>query len=642
VTPDLIPRSVLFGNPDHMSPSVSPDGSRLGYVAPEDDVLNVWVGPLDGSAPAQAVTHDRDRGVRTYAFSHDDRHLLYLQDTAGDESWRLYVLDLETGDTRLATPGEGVQAQILAHNRWHPGTVLIGLNDRDPQLHDVHALDLATGELTLVAQNPGFVTWLVDSDLRLRGAITMDADGGAQVLLRSELPAGVAAGPDPAASDQASYSLYLEIPPDDAASTDVIGFTRAEPDSDGRPGPGAMLLLSSIGTNATRLERHDLVTGERTALAGDTEYDVAGVWQHPETLEAQAVEYLRERQEILPLDDSLAPDLDALDDLTAGTGPLDGEISVGRRERSDRWWTVSVSPSDGPVRFFVYDRTARQARHLFPHRAELVGRTLAVMEPFSFTARDGLTVHGYLTFPPGAGRRELPAVLNVHGGPWARDTWGFDPEAQWLANRGYACVQVNFRSSTGYGKAFMNAGDKQWGAAMQDDLTDAVAHVVGQGWVDPARVGIYGGSYGGYAVLAGAAFTPDLFRCGVDIVGPSNLVTLLASVPEYWRPMIAMMYRRVGNPQTEPELLRERSPLSAVDKIRIPLLVVQGANDPRVKQAEAEQIVAALTEKGLPHEYLLFDDEGHGLAKPQNRERFYARAEAFLAEHLGGRVEPPA
>jgi dipeptidyl aminopeptidase/acylaminoacyl peptidase len=601
---------VLFGNPDHVSPSVSPDARRLGWVAPLDGVLNLWVQPLDGSSPARALTHDQDRGVRSYAFCHDDRHLLYVQDKDGDESWRLYLLDLDDPDApaRLVTPGEGVQARIVAHNRWHPGQVLVALNDRDPQLHDLHRLDLATGELTLVAENPGFADWLVDADLVVRGGAAMTPDGGVTVLLGRD----------------GQYEPYLQVPPDDAASTNVLGFVR-----DG----SALLVLSSLDGNATRLERHDLATGERTVLAADEAYDIGGVWLDPATLEPQAVEFERERQDVVLLDESLRGDLDRLRALG------DGDLGVGRRERGDRLWVVSVSPSDGPVRYYVYDRSTGEARFLFAHRAELEGRPLAPMEPFSFVARDGLTVHGYLTFPPGVERRSLPAVLDVHGGPWVRDTWGFDAEAQWLANRGYVCVQVNFRGSAGYGKAFLNAGDKQWGAAMQDDLTDAVEHVVAQGWVDRDRVGIYGGSYGGYAVLAGAAFTPEVYRCGVDIVGPSNLLTLLASVPEYWKPVIAMMYRRVGDPEHEPELLRERSPLFAVEQIRIPLLVVQGANDPRVKQAEAEQIVAALRDKGLPHEYLLFGDEGHGLAKPQNRETFYARAEAFLAEHLGGRVE---
>jgi dipeptidyl aminopeptidase/acylaminoacyl peptidase len=281
---------------------------------------------------------------------------------------------------------------------------------------------------------------------------------------------------------------------------------------------------------------------------------------------------------------------------------------------------------------------------MFEHQPSLSRYQLAKMEPFSFAARDGLVIHGYATFPVlssqgPSGAAGLPTVVNVHGGPWARDAWGFDPEAQWLANRGYLCVQVNYRGSTGYGKAFVNAGNKEWGAAMHDDLLDAVDHVVAKGWADRDRVGIYGGSYGGYAALVGAAFTPDVFRCAVDIVGPSNLKTLITSIPAYWAPMVAQFHTRVGNPETEEDFLWSRSPLSKADQIRIPLLIAQGANDPRVKQAEAEQIVAALTANGIEHEYLLYPDEGHGFAKPENRLSFYAAAERFLAHHLGGRAE---
>jgi dipeptidyl aminopeptidase/acylaminoacyl peptidase len=287
----------------------------------------------------------------------------------------------------------------------------------------------------------------------------------------------------------------------------------------------------------------------------------------------------------------------------------------------------------------VYQRPHRRGRYLFNTRPALEGYTLAPMEPIRLTARDGLTVHGYLTLPPGIAPRLLPLVLNVHGGPWHRDVWGYDPEAQWLANRGYACLQINFRGSTGYGKAFLNAGNREWGGKMQDDLSDAVHWAVGRGIADPARVAIYGGSYGGYAALAGATFTPDLFRCAVSVVGPSNLMTFINSIPPYWSSYRAMLHQRVGNPDTEPEFLRSRSPLFHVDRIRIPLLIAQGANDPRVKRAESEQIVEALKAKGLDYEYLLFEDEGHGFAKPENRLRFYAAAERFLARHLGGRAE---
>ena len=612
--PPLVPRAVLFGNPDKLSPELSPDGTRIGYVAPDEGVLNVWVGPADASEPAQPVTWDRDRGIHTYSFLHDDVHLMYAQDTGGDENWRLFLLDLYTGKSSPITPGENVHAQMLAHNRWHPTTMLVGLNADNPQLHDVYRVDLTTGEMTKEVENPGFAAWLIDNDLVVRGGYAMTPDGGMTLVLRNE----------EAAEGDDAWTPFLEIPPEDALGTGILAFAR-----DGR----RLLAVSSIGANASRLQWIDLESGATADIAGDDAYDVSGVWLHPETLEPQAVVFAKDRNEVVLLDETLSDDLELLQSLG------DGELGVSRSERSDRRWLVSVAPSDGPTAYYTYDRDSQEATFLFHHREALTEYELATMEPFQFTARDGLEVHGYMTFPPGLERAGLPAVLNVHGGPWARDIWGYHYEAQWMANRGYACVQVNFRGSTGYGKAFTNAGDKQWGAAMHDDLVDAVEHVVKQGWVDPDRVAIYGGSYGGYAALVGATFTPDTFRCAVDIVGPSNILTLIETIPEYWQPQIALFHQRVGNPKTERDLLWSRSPLSRVDDIRIPVLVAQGANDPRVKQSEAEQIVAALGEKGLPHEYLLFADEGHGFAKPESRERFYAAAERFLAEHLGGRTE---
>jgi dipeptidyl aminopeptidase/acylaminoacyl peptidase len=607
----LVPRSVLFGNPERTAASISPDGTRLGFVAPVDEVLNVWVAPIDDLDAARPVTHDRGHGVQVYRFAHDDRTLLYLRDTEGDENWRLYTLDLETGESTLRTPAEGVTAALMGHNRWNPTTVLVGLNADNPQLHDVYSLDLPTGELTKVEDNPGFAGWLVDSDLQVRGGAAMTPDGGAVIALRE---------PD------GSYAPWRQIGPQDVATTSVLGYTR-----DG----SAMLLISSLDVNAGRLVRLDLATGEETVLAEDPVYDVGGIVTDPETLEPLSVVFSKDRDEWVHLDPVFGAEVDEL------RGRLRGDIGIGR-DRANRTWLVTETLSDGPVRYHRYDRDTRDLRLLFVHKPALEDYRLAPMEPFAFTSRDGLTIHGYLTYPVGVDRRDLPAVLDVHGGPWARDEWGYNAEAQWLANRGYVCVQVNYRGSTGYGKEFLNAGDRQWGAAMHDDLLDAVAHLADSGGVDPDRVGIYGGSYGGYAALLGAAFTPDVFRCAVDLVGPSNLITLISSVPEYWKPQIALFHTKVGNPETEADFLWSRSPLSRVDDIRIPVLVAQGKNDPRVKEAEAQQIVDALQAKGLPYEYLLFPDEGHGLVRPENRERFYAAAERFLATHLGGRSEDTA
>ena len=617
---ELIPREVLFGNPERVSPQISPYGSQLAWIAPRDGVLNVWVAPIGASGAsgvdwdaATVVTDDTDRGIRMFAWARDGRHLLYLQDTGGDENWRLYDVDHQTLARRDLTPFDGIQARLIATRKSHRDEVLVGINRDNPQLHDVYRLSLTSGELVKLIENPGYAGWLADEDMVVRGAIAPLPDGGFDLLVRD--------------SADADWRTLLTITADDVAASNVLAFS-----GDGT----SLLVISSLGTDTGRLSTIDLATGETQVLLEDSEADVAGAMLHPDTKAPQIVEVLKDRAEYHVLDPSVEADFKAIRALHPGDPQPAG------RDEADTTWLVAFDDDAGPVQYFSYDRASRTGSFLFSARPELSRYDLVRMEPFSFKARDGLTVHGYATFPSGSsgsGRSGLPTVLNVHGGPQARDAWGWDPEAQWLANRGYLCLQVNYRGSTGYGKSFVSAGDREWGAKMHDDLLDAVQYAVDQGWADPDRVAIYGGSYGGYAALVGAAFTPDVFCCAVDIVGPSNLQTLLETIPPYWKPMAAALYKRVGNPETDQEFLWSRSPLSRVRDIRIPLLIAQGANDPRVKQAESEQIVAALADAGIEYEYMLFPDEGHGFAKPENRLKFYAAAERFLARYLGGRFE---
>jgi dipeptidyl aminopeptidase/acylaminoacyl peptidase len=612
---ELIPRETIFGNPERVSPGISPDGTRLAWIAPRDGVLNVWVAPagpagIDWDA-ATVVTDDTDRGIRVFTWARDSRHLLYLKDAGGDENWRLYDVDLATMERRDLTPYEGIQARIIASKKSHPGEVLVGMNRENPQLHDVYRLSLSSGSLVKEITNPGYAGWLADEDMVVRAALAPLPDGGFDLLVRDS-------GSDP------QWRTLLTIAADDATSSDALSFT-----GDG----SGLLLISTDGSDTGRLVRVDLATAAVTELLADPAADVAGATLHPDTREPQIVEVLKDRAEYHVLDPSVEADFKAIRELHRGDPDLID------RDDADATWLIEFTDDAGPVRYYSYDRASRTGSFLFDARPALARYELSAMEPFSFKARDGLVIHGYVTFPAGGGRTGLPAVLNVHGGPQVRDVWGYHPEAQWLANRGYLCIQVNYRGSTGYGKSFVTAGDHEWGGKMHDDLIDAVGYAVAQGWADRDRVAIYGGSYGGYAALVGAAFTPDVFRCAVDIVGPSNLKTLLETIPPYWAPMRAQLYKRVGNPETDPDFLWSRSPLSRVSDIRIPLLIAQGANDPRVKQAESEQIVAALEAAGIDHEYMLFPDEGHGFAKPENRLKFYAAAERFLARHLGGRFE---
>lgn len=619
---ELIPRDALFGNPERANVQMSPDGRYLSWIAPLDGTLNVWVAPADDPSAARAVTRDTARGIRSYFWSYLPDTLLYLRDTGGDEDFHLYAVDLRSGAARDLTSYGKTTARVVGVSRRHPGTVLVGMNDRDPQWHDLYRVDLASGERTLVEENTGQIgEYVADADYRLRFATRSRPDGGIDLLRR--------AGDD--------WEKYDEIPFEDGLSTGYAGLT-----DDG----STLYLRESRGRNTSALFAIDTATGERRLVHEDARADVGGGLADPATGEVQAVSVNYLREEWTVLDDAIRADLERI----AAIGP--GEASINTRTLDDRTWIVAYSAAESPVEYYRYDRDGHgngELTHLFSGRPALAGKPLVPMWPLELESRDGKTLVSYLTLPAhadadGDGKADspVPLVLLVHGGPWARDAYGYSGWQQWLANRGYAVLSVNYRGSTGFGKDFTNAGDGEWAAGMHDDLIDAVQWAVESGTTTADKVAIMGGSYGGYATLVGLTFTPDTFACGVDIVGPANLNTLLSTVPPYWASFYKQLVRRMGDPETEEgrAWLTERSPLTRVDAIRRPLLIGQGANDPRVKQDESDQIVNAMTAKGIPVTYVLFPDEGHGFARAENSKAFNAVAEGFLAQCLGGRAQP--
>jgi len=608
--PPLIPREILFGNPERANPQLSPDGQYLAYIAPDEkNVLQVWLRTV-GQEDDRQLTADEKRGIRMYFWTYNAAQLIYLQDSDGDENFHLYLVDISSNNVRDLTPFPGVKAQPVDLDHNFPNEVLVALNLKDRQKFDVYRINLKTNAVDFDTDNPGnIVGWTADAQFQVRSAIAAMPDGGLDLLFRE-------------ATDK-PWNTLRHWGPDDEGH--AVGFSE-----DGQ----TLYIVGSHEANAQRLIALNLTTHEETVMAEDDQYDVGGIMMHPVKRIIQAVSFDRDQQEWQILDTSIADDFEAI----AKVRP--GEFRIGSRDLADKNWLVSYLTDDGPVYYYAYNRESKTSTLLFSNQPKLEGLSLASMQPMSYQAQDGLTIHGYLTTPVGVPAKNLPAILLVHGGPWARDTWGYNPVVQWLANRGYAVLQVNFRGSTGYGKAFVNAGNREWAAKMHDDLLDAVNWLVEQGIADPQKIAIMGGSYGGYATLVGLTFTPEVFAAGVDIVGPSNLITLMQSIPPYWAPMKAMFAHRLGDLDTEEEFLKSRSPLFFADRIQKPLLIGQGANDPRVKQAESEQIVAAMHKAGKPVEYALYTDEGHGFARPENRLHFYAIAEEFLAKYLGGRAEP--
>ncbi|MFG6413175.1 S9 family peptidase [Roseateles sp. DC23W] len=616
----LIPRTALFGNPVKAGAQLSPDGQWLSWMAPVNGVMNVWVAPADKPDAAKAVTDSKDRPIPGHFWSGNSEQLLFVKDNAGDENFRLYGVDVKTGAQRDYTPFDKVRVRMIGGSRKRVDEVLVGINNRDPRWHDVHQLNLKTGELKLVMKGDGFAGFETDDDLQVRLGARPNAAGGTDYFQVK----------DGAVADKPFLSTSLE---DNA--TGPIGYT-----ADGK----TLYWRDSRDRDTTAVFAEDTATGKRTLIAQDARADLGQTLRNTATGEVQAyaVDYLTTEWHFV--DKTLKADFDWLQKQLGK-----GEVFVSSRTRADDKWIVGIDPVSKVSATYLYDRKAKKLSPLYVARPELQNAPLVPMHAVEITSRDGLTLPSYLTLPSGAdknadGKAEqaVPMVLLVHGGPWGRDGYGYNGTHQWLANRGYAVLSVNFRASTGFGKKFLNAGNKQWGLAMHDDLIDAVNWAVKQGVTSADKVAIMGGSYGGYAALAGLTFTPTTFACAVDIVGPSNLETLLGTIPPYWEAGKKQMYSRMGDPTTDDgkAILRAASPLYKADQIVRPLLIGQGANDPRVKQAESDQIVQAMQAKNIPVTYVLYPDEGHGFAKPNNRIGFNAIAETFLGNCLGGRVEP--
>ena len=616
----LIPRESLFGNPTRAGGQISPDGKWISWLAPSNGVLNVWMAPADDLDNAKVMTKATDRPIRQYFWAPDSASLLYIQDKGGDENFLLYGVNVETGVETTLTDFENTRVMVVGGSDRIKDKILIGLNNRDPQYHDVYMLDLNTGELTELIENNGYAGFVADDNLDVRLALKPNAEGGMDFFKVV----------DNAVEEEPFGSTGLE----DSLTTSPAGFT-----TDGK----TLYWLDSRGRNTAALTAMDVETGETRVIAQDEKADIGGSIRDQKTGEVEAYSVYYLKNEWVALDPEIKASLDFLE------ANLTGEFGISSRTEDDTKWIIGNDPVVGPAKSFLYDRTANTLTELYVTRPELEGAPLQPMHTLELKSRDGLTLPSYLTLPPGSDSdgdgvpdKPVPMVLLVHGGPWARDAYGFNGYHQWLANRGYAVMSVNYRGSTGFGKDFINASNLQWSKTMHDDLIDATKWAIDEGVAIEDKVAIMGGSYGGYATLVGLTYTPETFACGVDIVGPSNLETLLSTIPPYWAPVVAQFHERMGNPNTPggKQLLIDASPLYKADQIVKPLLIGQGANDPRVNQAESDQIVEAMKAKNIPVTYVLFPDEGHGFAKPSNNIAFNAVTENFLATCLGGRAEP--
>jgi dipeptidyl aminopeptidase/acylaminoacyl peptidase len=616
-TAALIPRTVIFGNPDRTQARISPDGAWVSWLAPKDGVLNVWVAPSDDPANARVITNDTYRGISQYFWAPNSAFVYYIQDQGGDENFHVYSANIETGEVVDLTPvKDGARATVESISSQRPDEIVVGINERNAQLFDLYLVDVTTGERELLRENPGYAGWLIDNNLDPRFGFQPTPDGGGNIV-------------------DFEGEVFAVIPPEDFLSTNALGFNASN---------DAVFILDSRGRDTAALTRVALESGDVEVLAENERADISGILVDQRTLEpiAYNVNHLKSRW--YPVDDATADDLEVL------SAALGGSLSIVATTEDMSKWIVHEDAPERSGTYFIYDRGDRSVTKMLEQYPDLANYTLAPMEALTIKSRDGLDLPAYLTLPVGSdsngdGRPEtaVPMVLAVHGGPWARDGYGYRSWHQWLANRGYAVLSVNYRGSTGFGKTFTRAAIGEFAGKMHDDLIDGVQWAIDEGVADPDKVAIAGGSYGGYATLIGVSFTPDTFACGVDIVGPSSLVTLIESFPEYWKPFLqGTWYTYVGDPANEEdrEDMLARSAISRVDDIKVPLLVGQGQNDPRVTKLESDQLVEAMAANELPVTYVNFPDEGHGFRRPENRLAFYSVMEGFLESCLGGTSEP--
>lgn len=598
-----LPMRDFFRNPEKAGFEVSPDGKSIAFLQPWESRLNIHVQTRGGNE-IKRVTEVKDRDIRQYLWKGND-YLVYLKDNGGDENFHVFVVDRQGKGTRELTPFDKVRAGIINALVDSDEELLIGLNKRNPQLFDVYRLNVRTGELKLEVENPGGVSqWVADHEGKVRAAIK--TDGVNQTLLYR-------------ATENDAFKPVLTTDFRSSMSPAFFTFDNQR-----------LYALSNIGRDRQSAVEFDPATAKEVKL----------IYEHPE-VDVSALRYSHKRKVLTAASYVTAkaerhffdPEFDAIYQRVKKALP-NYQIDFVSVDRAEQVMTLIATSDRSRGTYYLYEREGDKLSKLADLSPWLAEDKLAQMQPVQYKSRDGLTINGYLTLPQGKPAKNLPVVINPHGGPWARDVWRFNPEVQFLANRGYAVLQMNFRGSTGYGRKFWEASFKQWGKTMQDDVSDGVKYLVAQGIADPKRVCIYGGSYGGYATLAGLAYSPELYACGVDYVGVSNLFTFLKTIPPYWKPYLEMLHEMVGHPEKDKALLEASSPVMHVDKMRAPLLVAQGAKDPRVNIDESNQIVAALKKKGVDVPYLVKENEGHGFSNEENRFEFYEAMEKFLAKHL--------